>query len=243
MLKYGKLFLFVIFILLSFTNTIEARRYYNPRLGIWLTTDPLSDKFPGLSPYNYALNNPLRFIDPDGRNPILFLQRLAQAAQRFGNTRTWQAARTYGDKAVNYLRRDWVGFTQKVRNLPSRVRNDAARVFDSAKEIFKSSNVNNRVINATQKQLQIIFKHANDFGVTGNFNKENAAKFGEAITKHINSSRVKVIEGTFRGDPVNHYFDPNTKLNVIINSDGKFISGWKLGEKQIENILKHGGLN
>ncbi len=75
--KYVKPFLFVSLIFLLFTNNIEARRYYNPRLGIWLTTDPLSDKFPGWSPYNYAFNNPLRFVDPDGRNPFEFGTKLA----------------------------------------------------------------------------------------------------------------------------------------------------------------------
>lgn len=33
----------------------------------WLSVDPLADKYPGWSPYNYVLNNPLIFVDPDGR--------------------------------------------------------------------------------------------------------------------------------------------------------------------------------
>ena len=32
----------------------------------WLSPDPLSEEFPSWSPYNFTLNNPIRFIDPDG---------------------------------------------------------------------------------------------------------------------------------------------------------------------------------
>ncbi|QOJ28867.1 MAG: hypothetical protein HRU80_08215 [Ignavibacteriales bacterium] len=42
-------------------------RYYDSDLGRWLSVDPLMDTYPGWSPYNYVMNNPLRLVDPDGR--------------------------------------------------------------------------------------------------------------------------------------------------------------------------------
>jgi len=42
-------------------------RFYNPRVGRWLSRDPLEGKYPSLSPYNFVGNSPLVFIDPDGR--------------------------------------------------------------------------------------------------------------------------------------------------------------------------------
>ncbi|MDR1847275.1 MAG: RHS repeat-associated core domain-containing protein [Bacteroidales bacterium] len=35
-------------------------------LSIWLSVDPMSDKYPHLSPYVYCANNPLKYIDPNG---------------------------------------------------------------------------------------------------------------------------------------------------------------------------------
>ena len=44
-------------------------RYYDPRTSVWASVDPLAEKYSEWNPYAYAFNNPLRFIDPDGRGP------------------------------------------------------------------------------------------------------------------------------------------------------------------------------
>jgi RHS repeat-associated protein len=42
-------------------------RYYDPAVSYFLSTDPLAEKYPGMMPYNYTMNNPVRFVDPDGK--------------------------------------------------------------------------------------------------------------------------------------------------------------------------------
>ena len=44
-------------------------RYYDPRTSVWISADPLAEKYPNVSSYVYCLDNPVKFIDIDGKKP------------------------------------------------------------------------------------------------------------------------------------------------------------------------------
>ena len=45
-------------------------RYYSSDLSIWLSIDPMSAKYPSLSPYVYCANNPIKLVDPNGEEIV-----------------------------------------------------------------------------------------------------------------------------------------------------------------------------
>lgn len=54
-------------------------RYYDPKTAIWASVDPMAEKYPNWSPYNYTLQNPIVFIDPDGKMPHILATTLIGA--------------------------------------------------------------------------------------------------------------------------------------------------------------------
>ena len=41
-------------------------RYYEPRISLWMSTDPLHENYPNISSYVYCINNPIKLVDPNG---------------------------------------------------------------------------------------------------------------------------------------------------------------------------------
>lgn len=85
-------------------------RNYEPTLGRWMNIDPLAEKFFEFSPFNYTINNPVKFVDKDGMDVYLlneggnFILAKKQSGDDivFGyNSKTGSLNDNNGDKKIN----------------------------------------------------------------------------------------------------------------------------------------------
>jgi RHS repeat-associated protein len=91
-------------------------RVYNPIIGRWSVIDPLANKYYNMTPYGYVSNNPLKFIDPDGKEKIIALNPNVQK-----NSHLINAANKYKDDGAIHI---WAHGNQK-----------SLTIYDGQKEI------------------------------------------------------------------------------------------------------------
>ena len=108
-------------------------RYYEPRLSLWMSVDRFAEKYPATSGYNYAINNPVRYININGdsirvssENRELFNKTLKDVFGEFSSK-------------FSYTQSDMLVFSGENKGMGKAQR----KVFKRLKEVMYSKTITN----------------------------------------------------------------------------------------------------
>ena len=102
----------------------------------WLLVDPVADKYPGWSPYNYTQNNPLKFIDPNGNEIVISIGENKNGSVkyiRFNNGKLYDGDKIYtgGNKFALKIQKTLNNLVSlddpKVNNMISTLQSESGR--------------------------------------------------------------------------------------------------------------------
>ena len=95
-----------------------------------------------------------------------------------------------------------------------------------------------RPCHISDRQAQRKFKHAAAFGVVGPFSPAAIARFRTAILAFVNAPTTVVLPGTYNrgarrgGFPATFYHDPVSRLIVVVDARGEFVTGFRMNPQQ-----------
>jgi hypothetical protein len=105
-----------------------------------------------------------------------------------------------------------------------------------------------RPFRVSDLQAQRKFRHARQFGVQGSYNRQSADRFKAALAAHVVASGTQFIRGMYArgagsgGFPALFYVDPVSRLIVVADVNGNFVTGYRLSPRQLWNIQRNGRL-
>jgi RHS repeat-associated protein len=160
-------------------------RYLATDFSIWLSVDPLADKYPNISPYAYCAWNPVMLVDPDGNELTI----------------TGEAS----DKAVSQLKN--IAPNLKLRNENGVIKADGKAKTPAEKQLIK-------IINDTKIKVNITAKNTNKIDSENETNQYGGGYLGNTVKKDENDKVTSVDANQFVNPDVIAYWDEKTESTV-----------------------------
>ena len=147
-------------------------RYYDPRTSVWISVDPLAEKYPNMSSYVYCEDNPVVLIDPDGMKPHPYPLSLLGNSTYY-NWRLRDYLRQ--NPGASYPNSYYIGYGSKYIQ---RFTNETAKTLSSAGKKWLSE---------VRKNLQIALEDRLSKGDGESFEKDNKGFTKFAFDSHIDA--------------------------------------------------------
>lgn len=112
-------------------------RIYDAQIARWYVPDPKADKYNYLTPFQYGLNNPVLYVDPDGRDNVVYLWALKGSGLSKSEIKQMvkQANANFKELGLNTRVRLFKG---KTFNWTKMDKTDALAVFGNGKDVAQA---------------------------------------------------------------------------------------------------------
>ncbi len=196
-------------------------RIYDPRLGRFLSVDPLQTDYPELTPYQFASNSPVANVDLDGLESYYYLPLFNKDGKVvklvfFKELPTSEGGGNHCEKRICYQLKTWSGvYSQKFETLAA---------------------LENYAIGKTEKEL-------NDFGDGGQslFYIEQAAQIASGLQGSLESAEGSAKADASSSSAANYSAD---ETGIITNPNAFKASSTSPTSKTNQKVaVIHGGTN
>jgi RHS repeat-associated protein len=155
-------------------------RIFETRLGRWLTIDPVSSKYPYLTPYAFVANSPVIAIDPDGKLIIFVNGKIGggspPAGEKYWNSNVESGNSDFVQGAKHYFNDYQTFYTNKDYGYLSTVKERKAQGMSYAKDEISN------ITQGLDKDKDVIRIVTHSMG----------AAFGEGMAEYLKEQGYKV---------------------------------------------------